>query len=923
MKTLSRTFAVLAAALVSFVSCQKEMSFDSNKQTHKVSFTAEQMTTKTSATVNGTEVKYSWTAGDADNFTVYEVIDGTYTAATKTEGVLIDDTMTLTAEFSGVAASGAKYQAVFNSAVKATQNGSDTNYDQDSDVLVSEPVNASESDAGMLTLRFKRLVAVNKVALKGLDAGSMLGDVVIEATDGQNLVGTYSVKDAAFTDMASSLVINQGSSVVESGVAEAYFITLPVPATTLKVSAVTLDDDLNFAAAYEKTFAKTIDFQRGDLTSFGVQMNAKPAETFDLTVVGDVQASADRISWDRALVSVVDTKGSGEKDTPCNNYYPGTENKDYSSTRFYKNSTLTITPKCGVEIGQIEFTATTAGYATALANSTWTNAKASANGTAVTVVPTDKTKAVSVGITDNTGHSEIKVTFGEASVVAVTGVSFDQSELTMNVGETSTLTATVAPADAFNKDVTWSSSDDAVATVADGKVTAVAAGKATITVKTDDGSFTATCAVTVNALAKISSIAEIKAIVAEGTKDATKSFDASLTNAVVTYVNGNNAFVQDDTAGILIYLSNHGYNAGDVLSGDFAGSGYKYNGVCEITVITTKPTVTSGTAPDPAVVTFSELNTDFDKYDLKYVKVKDVTLGVALTTSNRKSTVTQGDLSFDLYAGVEKTVVLAAGLYGDMICIPEYYATSSKSTKQLVIWETEQFTAKEGPLSGISLNKDAAEISVGSTTSLTVIFTPSNAKNKTVTWTSSNTAVATVADGVVTAVAEGTATITATSAEGNYTATCAVTVLAGPVATDYSDVYSSNVTITGSKKVKIGTSEYSALQVGTSSAKGSVTFKVPANTTRLCLHVVGWNGEGEKTHTISTSVGTITPNSITTTADSGATGSSSPFSLSKTSYSSSDYYYEFELSGVTSQATITIANSAKKSRGIYFGINAE
>ena len=864
MKTLSRTFAVLAAALVSFASCQKEVSFDTGKQTHKVSFTAEQMipaeqmTTRTSATVNGTEVKYSWTADDTDNFTVYEVVDGTYTAATKTEGVLIDDAIALTAEFSGTAVDGAKYQAAFNSAVKAIQNGSDTNYDQDSDVLVSELVNASESDAGMLTLRFKRLVAVNKVALKGLDSGSIVNDVVIEATDGQNLVGTYSVKDAAFTDMASSLVIDQVSSLVESGVAEVYFITLPVEATTLKVSAVTLDDDMNFAAAYEKTFVKTIDFQRGDLTSFGVQMNAHPDETFDLSVVGDVQASADRISWDRALVSVVGDKKSATQD--CNYYYPGVN--DRKSTRFYNGSSLTITPKYGVEIGKIEFTATETKYATNLVNSTWTNAKASANGTTVTVVPTDRTKAVSVGITATTGHSSIKVTFGEASVVAVTGVSLDKSELTMNVGETSTLTATVAPSDAFNKDVTWSSSNEAVATVADGKVTAVAAGTANITVKTDDGSFTASCAVTVKALAKISSLAEIKEIVAEGTSSATKAFDANLTSAVVTYVNGNYAFVQDDTAGILIYLSGHGYKAGDVLSGDFAGSGYKYNGVCEITAITTKPTVTSGTAPSPTVVTLTELNADFDKYDLKYIKVENVTLGDALTTakSGRNSTVTQGDLSFALFAGVQGKVALAAGLYGDMICIPEYYVTSSKSTKQLVIWETGQFTSKDVPLTGISLDKTSVEIATGKTSTLTVSFTPSNATNKTVTWTSSDTAVATVANGVVTAVAEGTATITATSADGNYAATCAVTVLAA--AKDLTFTYSSHTDWTIDATEKKSNKYYALLGEGKYIESPSVTcskiqsIKVKART---------YGGSGAKNAiTIKfgdTVIGTITPTS--------------------------------------------------------------
>lgn len=85
-------------------------------------------------------------------------------------------------------------------------------------------------------------------------------------------------------------------------------------------------------------------------------------------------------------------------------------------------------------------------------------------------------------------------------VVDVTGVSLDKFELTLAVKGTYTLKATVAPSDASNKNVTWKSSDDKIATVdKDGKVTAVAIGKATITVTTEDGGKTATCVVTVDA----------------------------------------------------------------------------------------------------------------------------------------------------------------------------------------------------------------------------------------------------------------------------------------------------------------------------------------------------------------------------------------------------------------------------------------
>ena len=84
--------------------------------------------------------------------------------------------------------------------------------------------------------------------------------------------------------------------------------------------------------------------------------------------------------------------------------------------------------------------------------------------------------------------------------VAVTGVSLDQTTLEMTVGDADvTLVATIEPADAANKDVTWASDDDGVASVADGVVTAVGAGNATITFKTHDGGYTATCNVTVTA----------------------------------------------------------------------------------------------------------------------------------------------------------------------------------------------------------------------------------------------------------------------------------------------------------------------------------------------------------------------------------------------------------------------------------------
>lgn len=81
--------------------------------------------------------------------------------------------------------------------------------------------------------------------------------------------------------------------------------------------------------------------------------------------------------------------------------------------------------------------------------------------------------------------------------VSVTGVSLDKTSAELKVGGTLTLTATVAPTNATNQNVSWSSSDENVATVANGTVTAVAVGTADITVKTADGGKEATCTITV------------------------------------------------------------------------------------------------------------------------------------------------------------------------------------------------------------------------------------------------------------------------------------------------------------------------------------------------------------------------------------------------------------------------------------------
>ena len=83
-------------------------------------------------------------------------------------------------------------------------------------------------------------------------------------------------------------------------------------------------------------------------------------------------------------------------------------------------------------------------------------------------------------------------------------------------------------------------------------------------------------------------------------------------------------------------------------------------------------------------------------------------------------------------------------------------------------------------VTGVSLNKNSTSVSVGGEETLAATIAPSNATNKTVTWTSSNTNVATVTSGLITGVSEGSATITVTTLDGGFTDQCTVTVTSAP-----------------------------------------------------------------------------------------------------------------------------------------------
>jgi len=180
---------------------------------------------------------------------------------------------------------------------------------------------------------------------------------------------------------------------------------------------------------------------------------------------------------------------------------------------------------------------------------------------------------------------------------------------------------------------------------------------------------------------------------------------------------------------------------------------------------------------------------------------------------------------------------------------------------------TVTVAAENVPVTGVSLNKSSISLNVGGIEDLTAAILPSNATNQNVTWYSSNSRVATVSDGTVTAVAAGSATITVTTIDGNKTASSNITItLAIPATpTDVSAEAESSTSITVSWSSVTGATGYkvyrSSSSSGTYSSVGVVTTTSYTNTgltagTTYYYKVSAYNSTGESAQSSSVSAKT-------------------------------------------------------------------
>lgn len=172
------------------------------------------------------------------------------------------------------------------------------------------------------------------------------------------------------------------------------------------------------------------------------------------------------------------------------------------------------------------------------------------------------------------------------------------------------------------------------------------------------------------------------------TKTAGAEYLINLSNAVVTYVNGLNAYIQDGTAGMLVYKSGHGLVAGQSISGKVKAELTLFNGLYELTSFdTAEATITDGAEIPTTTVTVAELLANPAKYESMRVKVENVTAESAFTS--RKANVVSGENTLGLYQREpDAQFTFAAGDALDVTGYPGMF----KEDVQLNVWEVEDVT---------------------------------------------------------------------------------------------------------------------------------------------------------------------------------------------------------------------------------------
>ncbi len=347
-------------------------------------------------------------------------------------------------------------------------------------------------------------------------------------------------------------------------------------------------------------------------------------------------------------------------------------------------------------------------------------------------------------ITAKTADGGITAQCNVTVYVAVEGVTLNKANTTIKIGNSEKLIATISPYDVTDNGVSWHSSNENVATVEDGVVTAKSSGKTTITVKTNDSGKTAQCVVLVpvsvtgielnkdNVSIDIGDTTTIKATVLPTNATNKNVIWRSSNENIVTVKDGVITAISEGNAVITAITEDEGKSA-----------------ECNVTVTVPIGSIT---------LNKSSISLEIGKTDKLFA-----TISPSNTTDK---SIVWSSTNEDI-ATVENGVVTAVNVGTAVIS-----ATSADGSKKAECVVNVIILPD-----GITLDISEAKINVGETQTINATVTPSNATDKSVVWYSSNESVATVDGGIVTGVSEGTATITAKTTQGDYIASCKVTVV--------------------------------------------------------------------------------------------------------------------------------------------------
>ena len=410
---------------------------------------------------------------------------------------------------------------------------------------------------------------------------------------------------------------------------------------------------------------------------------------------------------------------------------------------------------------------------------------------------------------DQNIYYEISIT---VEAILVQSITLDNSSAELVVEGTLQLNATVNPNNATDDTIIWESTDDSIATVSEsGLVTAVAVGGVDITATAADGSGQyGTCHVTVSAKPTTVEYDIDATTTTQVTTNSTSS--VVFTNSPVTVTidksssstNANN-YVASGTnkhtraySGQRFTISGGGEAISSIVihgTSDKGVSGFtsptwtnaskSYSGN-EVTLTPTDPesdvyctvsgtvsfsaiTITTGGGSSSTPVYPSSISLDAVSSSISIGETTQLTVGYSPSDTNVKSVTFES--SSTTIATVSNTGLVTGIAQGSATI-----TATAQAANNTTITATKTITVTPVSVTSVVLDSNSETVKVGKTVTLIPTVYPTNATNKSVTWSSSNTSVATVSSGVVTGVAAGTANITVTTVDGSKTASCTVTV---------------------------------------------------------------------------------------------------------------------------------------------------